>query len=182
MDKIQAGKYVELAYEIFVTDENGETSVFRFTKEQPDCFVFGMDPGMIEGFSRNLADLEQGATFDFALDPADAFGEKDPNMVMELPRETFVVNGEFDSEKVFVGAVIPMQTQDGYRLDGTVEAMTDTTVTIDFNHQLAGERVHYVGEVLLVRDATPEELAPKHHHCGCGCDHEHGCDGCEGCC
>jgi FKBP-type peptidyl-prolyl cis-trans isomerase SlyD len=187
MEKIKTGKFVQLAYEIFINDDQGDTSVFKFTAEQPDTFVFGMDPGMLEGFMKNIEGLTVGDKFDFSLEPDEAFGPKDPNMIMEIPRSTFVIDGEFDSERVFVGAVLPMQTQDGYRISGTVERMDDQVVVMDFNHQLAGERVHYVGEVMAVRDATPEELNPAPHGCGCGCDscghdHEHGCDcGCEGC-
>ncbi len=180
MDKIQAGKFVQLAYEIFIVDEQGDASVFKFTREQPDTFVFGMDPGMLPAFSKGIEGLATGEKFDFTLDPEDAFGPKDPNMVMEIPRDTFFIDGEFDSERVFVGASLPMQTQDGYRINGIVESINDEVVVMDFNHQLAGERVHYVGEVVAVRDATPEELNPAPHGCGCGCGHdhghEHGCD------
>ena len=77
-------------------------------------------------------------------------------------------------------------------MDGFVQSITDDKVTVDFNHQLAGESVNYVGKVLGVREATADELNPKHQHCGCGCDHDHdhcghdhhdhcGCDGCDGC-
>lgn len=188
MEKIQAGKFVQLAYEIFVANDAGDTSVFKFTNDQPDTFVFGMDPGMLEGFMKNIEGLAMGDKFDFALEPNEAFGPKDPKMIMEIPRETFVIEGEFDSERVHVGAVLPMQTQDGFRIDGRVIQMADEVVVMDFNHQLAGERVHYVGEVVTVRDATPEELTPPSHGCGCGCDcgHDHkhgdscGCD--DGCC
>jgi FKBP-type peptidyl-prolyl cis-trans isomerase SlyD len=84
-----------------------------------------------------------------------------------------------------------MMTQEGMRVEGQVVKVTDDKVFMDFNHQLAGETVRYSGYVQLVRDATPEELQPKHHGCGCGCEecgdgcgHEHGdgCDcGCGGC-
>ena len=50
METIKFGKYVELAYEIFVVDNDGEASVFKFTPERPDAFVFGLDQGMIDGF------------------------------------------------------------------------------------------------------------------------------------
>ena len=190
METIKFGKYVELAYEIFIVDVDGEASVFKFTPERPDAFVFGLDQGMIEGFMKRIENLEQGAAFDFTLAPEEAFGPKDPNMIMEIDKDIFKVNGEFDSEKVFEGAMVPMQTADGYRIDGLVEKVTDDKVTIDFNHQLAGETVRYSGYVQLVRDATPEELQP-HHGCNCGCedcgdgcghDHHDGCDcGCGGC-
>lgn len=188
MEKIQLGKYVQLAYEIFITDDQGDTSVFKFTREQPDTFIFGMDQGMIAGFSKGIEGMCVGDKFDFSLEPDEAFGQKDPNMIMEIPRSTFFVDGEFDSERVFEGAVLPMQTQDGYRINGTVEKITDEIVVMDFNHQLAGERVRYVGEVVTVRDATPEELNPAPHGCGCGCGHDHhdhggcDCDSCGGCC
>ena len=188
MDKIANGKYVELAYGIYVVKGDKKESVYEFTVAKPDRFVFGMDPSMIEGFMQGIEGKEVGDTFDFTLEPDQAFGAKNPDMVMELDKSIFQVDGEFDSEKVFEGAFVPMQTEDGFRIDGLVREVTDDTVTIDFNHQLAGETVRYTGRVLIVRDATPEELAPKHHHCDCGCGHEHhhhgdhcDCDGCNGC-
>lgn len=192
MEKIQFGKYVSLAYEIFTTGADGDTSVFKFTAEHPDNFVFGMEPGMLEAFMHRIEGLEPGAEFEFTLTPAEAFGEVNSELVIEIDKSVFTIDGEFDSERVFVGAVVPMQTQEGHRMDGFVQAITDDKVTVDFNHQLAGETVKYVGKVLGVREATAEELNPKHQHCGCGCDHDHcghdhnhdehgGCDGCEGC-
>ena len=150
MEKIQAGKYVELVYEIFVVNEEGQVSVFKFNKEHPDAFVFGMDLSLIEGFQNHIMGLEQGEKFDFTLKPEEAFGVKNPELVYELEKEIFHIDGKF-----------------------------------------AGETVRYSGYVQLVRDATPDELNPKHHGCGCGCedcgdgcghDHGDGCDcGCGGC-
>ena len=191
MEKIQAGKYVELVYEIFVVNGEQQVSVFKFNKEHPDAFVFGMDLSLIEGFQNHIMGLEQGQQFDFTLKPEEAFGKKDPDLIYELEKEVFHVDGKFDHEHVRPGAVIPMMTQDGMRVEGVVTQVTDDKVTMDFNHQLAGETVRYAGVVQLVRDATPEELQPKHHGCGCGCedcgdncghDHGDGCDcGCGGC-
>lgn len=193
MEKIQAGKYVELVYEIFVVNDEEQYSVFKFTKEHPDAFVFGLDPSLIEGFQNNIIDLEQGQQFDFTLKPEEAFGVKNPDLVYELEKEVFHVDGKFDHEHIRPGAIVPMMTQDGMRVEGIVTQVTDDKVTMDFNHQLAGETVRYAGVVQLVRDATPEELQPKHHHgCNCGCDdcsggdcgHDHAdnCDcGCGGC-
>lgn len=187
MEKIQLGKHVELAYEIFVVAADGASnSVYKFTAERPDAFIFGYDAGMIEGFAKAINGLEAGATFDFTLEPKDAFGEKDPELVQVLPKDIFLVDGEFDAEKVYEGAVVPMMTADGHRIDGFVDKVTDTEVTMNFNHQLAGERVRYAGKVIAVRDATPEELHPS-GGCGgsCNCG-EGGCSGncgggCSGC-
>ena len=184
MEKIQAGKYVELVYEIFVVNGEEQVSVFKFKKEHPDAFVFGRDLSLIEGFQNHIFNLEQGQEFDFTLRPEEAFGVKNPDLVYELEKEIFHVDGKFDSENIRVGAIVPMMTQEGMRIEGTVTAVTDDKVTMDFNHQLAGETVRYAGVVQLVRDATPEELNPQNHGCGCSCDecndgcgHDHG-DGC----
>ena len=167
--RVAPGKWVELAYDIYAVESRGndeqitQTRVFQFTAEQPDGFVYGRDPAMLPKFSEVIGELSMGSEFD-------------------LPRDVFVRDGEFDSENVYEGAAVPMQFESGHVLEGRVLAVTADHVTLDFNHQLAGYGVRYRGRVLLVRDATAEELHPKHHHCGCGhCDHDHGADGCDGC-
>ena len=93
-----------------------------------------------------------------------------------------VDTGEFDAERVALGQYVPMTLSNGQRAEGLVVDITDTQVTLDFNHQLAGETVRYQGKVLQVRDATEQELHP-HQGCGsCGgsCG-EGGCSGCSGC-
>ncbi len=106
-----------------------------------------------------------------------------------LEKEIFEIDGKFDNEHVKVGAVIPMMTQDGYRIPGKVLEVTDKEVVMDFNHPLAGKEVRFEGTIGVVRDATPEEIQPA-SGCGCGCNHEgcgdgncgEGCgDGCGGC-
>ena len=115
----------------------------------------------------------------------DAFGERNEEHVMDLNKEIFVVEGEFDDKVIFEGNSVPMMTATGERIMGHILKITEDKVIMDFNHPLAGEDLHFVGEVLLVRDATEEELNPK---CGCGCGHDHGdgcgdgeCGGCDGC-
>ena len=125
MEKIQAGKYVELVYEIFVVNAEQQVSVFKFNKEHPDAFVFGMDMSLIEGFQKNIMGLEQGQQFDFTLKPEEAFGKKDPDLIYELEKEVFHVDGKFDHEHVRPGAIIPMMTQDGMRVEGVVTQVTD---------------------------------------------------------
>ncbi len=55
---------------------------------------------------------------------------------------------------------------------------------MDFNHPLAGETLHFAGQVADVHEPTAEELAEMEQmmHGGCG-GHDHdGCGGCDGCC
>lgn len=111
--------------------------------------------------------------------PDEAFGHHDPEQVVTLEREVFVVDGKFDEEAIKAGNRLPMMTADGYRIDGLVTEVTPTHVKMDFNHPLVDRTVRFDGEVKVVRDATPEEVAPA-HGCGChgGCgDGDCGCDG-----
>lgn len=185
MEKIEAGKYVELVYEILKVNGNEQISVFKLDKNHPDAFVFGLDTQLLPAFQANIMGLEQGQEFDFILKPDDAFGERYPERVCELDKNLFYRDGKFDAERIVEGAVVPMLTEDGMRIDGIVVKVTDDTVTMDFNDPWAGETMRFVGHVHLVRDATPEELQPKHHHgCSCGCEdcgggdcgHDHNCD------
>lgn len=185
METIKFGKYVSLAYEIFVVDGGKETSVFKFSQSKPDSFVYGLDQTMIDAFMKHIEGKAQGDTFDFMLTPEEAFGDRKQELVMTFGKKMFEHDGEFDRDNVYEGAAVPMRTEQGMIVTGRVTTITATEVTLDFNHPLAGETIHYVGQVLLVRDATPSELNPKHGGCeGCGgsCGHEGGCEGCSGSC
>jgi FKBP-type peptidyl-prolyl cis-trans isomerase SlyD len=188
MEIISNGMMVEIAYKIFLVEKDGDTMIYEFKADKPDRFVFGHEPGMLESFTRNLEGLKAGDEFDFILSPIEAFGERNPELVQVLDKSLFVIEGEFDSDRVYVGAFVPMMTSDGMRIEGIVKEITDDTVTIDFNHQLAGETVKYTGKVINVRQATEEEKNPPRHQCGgCGGGDCGGCnddkkEGCEGNC
>ena len=82
-------------------------------------------------------------------------------------------DGEFDSERVYVGAIVPMNTVDGQIINAQIAEITKDNVTIDLNHPLAGENLHFVGKVLNIREVTEGELKALHHR---------GCGGCKGNC
>ena len=176
MEKIIPGKYVELGYDLYQINADGtETLVHQTDKDDPEKIVFGVTRGVIAPLEKALDGMEQGGTFDVIAKAAEAFGPYDPEQVAELEKEIFIVDGKFDDEVIKTGAIVPMMTQDGYRINGVVKEVTDTKVKMDFNHPLAGKDIRFKGSVTLVRDATPEELKPT--GCGCGCDHENCGDG-----
>lgn len=71
------------------------------------------------------------------------------------------------AEEVKPGAILPMMTAEGYRVQGVVTEVGDK-IKMDFNHPFAGLTVRYEGKVEEVREATPEELQPAHGCGGCG--------------
>lgn len=180
MEKIQPGKYVELGYDLYEVTPAGENLVHQTDAQDPEKIIFGVTPGMIRPLEKAIEGLEAGGEFDVTVKAAEAFGPHDPDQVARLEKDVFAVDGKFDSEMVKKGAVLPMMTSDGYRINGLVVDVTDDEVEMDFNHPPAGKDVRFKGSIITVRDATPEELQPA-HGCGCGCHHggEDSC-GCHG--
>lgn len=172
MQHITTGKRVELAYEIYAAvPGQRQQLVFTFTADRPDTFIYGHEPGILQAFEQHIEGLSEGSTFDFTLQPDEAFGPANPELVLEVDRSVFVVDGEFDAEAVTVGAYVPMLSPEGHRVEGRVVAVTGNKVKLDFNHQLAGMAVRYRGTVKRIGDPAPEELQQRHHCCGhCGKD------------
>jgi len=172
MEKIQPGKYVEMGYDLYQVAADGtETLVHQTDAEEPERVVFGVTRGMIVPLEKAIDGLGVGDRFDVTVKAAEAFGPVDPEQIATLDRDIFLVDGKFDEEVIKPGALLPMMTADGFRINGRIVEVTATHVRMDFNHPLAGKDVRFKGEILVVRDATPEELQPS---CGGGCG---GCGG-----
>lgn len=190
--KISANKYVAVIYDLNVGEGEERELMEKATREVPLKFIYGMGM-MIPAFEEALMGLEEGEKFDFSITPENAYGEYNEEHVLDLPKSIFEVDGKFDSEMVKEGNTIPMMDASGQRINGSVLEVKDDVVVMDFNHPLAGETLHFTGEVIDVHEPTAEEIAAltaPAGGCGCGCDscgggcgdHEHGdsCD-CGGC-
>ena len=176
--KIEAKKVVTLQYDLYVDGENGQEEMMeQATAERPLVYCHG-EGMMLPAFEQHMAGLQEGEAFDFRIACEDAYGEYDTDGVMQLDKKMFYNgDGEFDSERVYVGAIVPMNTMDGQVINAQIAEITKEHVTIDLNHPLAGENLHFVGKVLNIRDVTEGELKALHHR-GCG----GGCGGCKGSC
>lgn len=190
--KISANKYVAVIYDLNVGEGEERELMEKATREVPLKFIYGMGM-MIPAFEEALMGLEEGEKFDFSITPENAYGEYNEEHVLDLPKSIFEVDGKFDSEMVKEGNTIPMMDASGQRINGSVLEVKDDVVVMDFNHPLAGETLHFTGEVIDVHEPTAEEIATltaPAGGCGCGCDscgggcgdHEHGDScGCGGC-
>ena len=182
--RILANKYVAVIYDLNVGEGEERELMEKATREVPLKFIYGTGM-MIPAFEDALAGLESGDQFDFSLTPENAYGEYNEDHVLELPKNIFEIDGKFDSEMVKEGNTIPMMDADGHRMNGSVLEVKKDVVVMDFNHPLAGETLHFKGEVVDVHEPTAEEIAAMTSSscgggcegCGCGCgDHE--CGGC----
>ena len=191
MDKAQ-NKYIAVAYKLYTVND-GERELIEETADgQPFQFISGFGV-TLDAFERHVAGLEQGEEFDFQLSKDDAYGDHEPERVLELDREMFCINGHFDHEHIYKDAIVPLQNADGNRFMGRVLSIGGDKVRMDLNHPLAGQTLNCKGRVVESREATNAEIQAMVNRlsgegCGCGCGHcggdcGDGCgDGCGDCC
>ena len=174
--KIETNKFITLAYDLHVGDGEERELMERATKEAPLEFIFGTN-SMLQSFENQIEGKGIGDTFTFTLTPDEAYGAYEDEKILELPKSVFQVDGEIDEDILFEGNTVPMMDSDGNKLMGSVIEIKEDVVSMDFNHPLAGEIMHFSGNVIDVRDATPEEIATLFTQDGGGCS---GCadDGC----
>jgi FKBP-type peptidyl-prolyl cis-trans isomerase SlyD len=167
--KISEEKLVSLTYDLTVAGEEGQIELMeRATKEHPLSFMFGMGM-MLEAFEKNVEGLKKGDKFSFILTPEEAYGEHIDENVVELPKSIFEVDGKLDEERISEGQTLPMMDAQGNRLMGSILEIKADVVVMDFNHPLAGETLHFDGEVVDVHEPTVEEIAALSHGDGCDC-------------
>lgn len=186
-------KYITVAYKLY-SIEDGERD---FEEEAPAAHPFQFISGLgmvLDSFEEQLVGLKPGDKFDFTIAAENAYGEYDEQHVIDLPKDIFLIDGKFDTERIKEGAIVPLMTSDGQHINGSVVEVQADTVVMDINHPLAGCDLNFVGEIVTNRPATNEELAEAARlmsgGCGCGCDScgggcgddcgDHGCGG--GCC
>ena len=193
--KIENQTVVKATYELYINGEGGKEELMEQATEQAPLVWCQGEGMMLPAFEAQMAGKEAGETFDFVLAAKDAYGEYLQEGLMDLPKKMFFNgDGEFDDERVYVGAIVPMNTVDGQIVKAQVCEITENQVTIDLNHPYAGEDLHFKGKILELREATPAELDairhPKHGCCGGGChkkkgnscgDCGDGCGDCGGC-
>lgn len=168
---IEKNKVVKLSYNLHAGIK-GEEKQFIERTNPADPFVFLAGAGgLVVAFENNLLGLKANDKFDFFISAEDAYGAFDMEAIVSVPKEIFKVNGSIDENMLQVGKQIPMSDEQGNHITGKVLEVGNTDVRMDFNHPLAGKELHFTGEILSVRQATPEELdhghaheGPHHHH------------------
>ena len=162
--KIAEDKVVSVNYHLTSSKNNGPEELVEQTSiERPFVFISGFGQ-LLPDFEANLTGKISGDKFDFRIAADKGYGVIEKDYIVKVNREAFMIEGKFDDERVKLNEDIAMHDQDGNQLIGKVMEITEDHVTMDFNHPLAGHDLHFVGEVLEVRDATAEELDHGHVH------------------
>lgn len=147
-----------------LSDGEGEELERRETGD-PFYYLHGQG-NIIPGLEQTLDGFEEGQEFDVELDPEDAYGEYNSNMLQRVSREEFP-----DELEIKSGMPIQLVPEEGGPgMIFYIKEVTDGEVILDGNPPLAGKQLHFVGKVVEVRDATDEELEHGHAHTG---EHHH---------
>jgi FKBP-type peptidyl-prolyl cis-trans isomerase SlyD len=176
---IEMNKVVALKYELRVNAKDGNL-VEKVENDRPLEFIYGIG-NMLKDFESNLSGLKVGDSFDFSISAENAYGTVNNDMVVNLPKNIFMIDGKVDETLLVIGKIVPMRDQQGNHLNGKIIEIVDDFVKMDFNHPLAGDDLYFTGEILNVREATETELSHGHLHsndqgCGGNCSCDSGCD------
>lgn len=165
---IAENSVVSIEYELV---EAGESDIIDSNKGQaPLEFITGKGH-VIPGLESQLLNLEKGESADIKVDASDAYGEMNPEAVDTVPKE------QFAGIELADGMQLYGQGENGETITVTVKEFNDETVTIDYNHPLAGKNLMFSVTVIDVREATADEVLSGQvggaaEHCqdgGCGC-------------
>lgn len=162
---VSDGMIVCLDYTLRLDDgQIVETSEDR----EPIEFVQGQRQ-ILPGLEQALYGMEAGEEKDVVVEPAQGYGERNPEANQLVPRDAFQEGLELESG-------MPIQVSDGSGRTATafVAEVNDESVKLDFNHPLAGETLHFSVEVVDVRQASAADLMGGCATCG-GCSTSSGC-------
>ena len=173
-------KFIAVAYRLYDAAVP-DTLIEEATNDRPFVFISGFGVAL-EEFENRLVNLQEGEEFEFTLPKEQAYGRFEEERVVNLDREIFSINGHFDHDNVKVGAMLPLQNEDGNRFMGHVVDITDEHVRIDLNHPLAGKDLLFKGNIVEIREPHEKEIQQLIQmisgECECGCadcgGHEHG--------
>jgi len=171
---IEKDRVVSLTYTL--TDSAGKV-LDSSSDTGPLSYLHG-NGNIIVGLEKALEGKNEGDAVKVTVPAADAYGERDESLVVNVPRARFQGVSE-----IAAGMQFEAETAEGSRLV-TVTKVSPEMVTVDANHALAGMDLSFDVEVVAIRAATAEELSHGHPHvesrgCGCGCGD--GCGEGEGC-
>jgi len=146
------------------TLKNAQGEVLDSSEGQdPLVYLHGAE-NIVVGLERELEGKSVGESLSTVVSPEDGYGVRNEELIAAVPRELF--ESDMDIE---VGMSFQAETDQGVQVVNIV-AVNDEEVTVDGNHPLADEALHFDVTVRDIREATAEELEHGHVH-SAGCNH-----------
>ncbi|HJS20424.1 MAG TPA: peptidylprolyl isomerase [Anaerolineales bacterium] len=153
-DSVQNDVVVSMEYTLHVDGEKFDSS----EGQDPLQFLTGHG-NIISGLEREILGMKVGESRDVTIPPAEAYGEFDEEAFMDVPR------GEFPKDMPLEeGLELTVKDDSGQSRYARVDAIEGDKVTLNFNHPLAGDELHFNVKVVGLREPTAEELEHGHVH------------------
>jgi len=159
-DTVQDGVVVSMKYTLHVDDEEIDSS----KGQDPLQFLVGHG-NIISGLEREMIGMKVGESKEVVILPADGYGEFDEDAFMAVPRSAFPQDMEIEE-----GAELTVKDDAGQSRYARVDMIEGDTVTLNFNHPLAGDELHFNVKIIELREPTAEEMEHGHVHQG---EHDH---------
>lgn len=147
-DSIENNKYVELTYNVI--DQNSNAVLTRV--EHPLGYVHGTIEVMAPAVMAELVGKSAGDVVEVPIDCNELYGARDESLVISARIQ------DVPEEYREVGTSILMENEQGQTKSFLVTDLDAKSVTIDGNNPLAGREVIFEVQILLVRDATEQEI------------------------
>ncbi len=142
---IGPGTRVTLHFSLSLDDGTVVDSTFE---REPAVFEVG-DGSLLPGYEEALLGLRAGDETRFDMKPEHGFGQHNPANIQQLSRADFDASIALEP-----GLVLSFADASGAELPGVVADIDDDTVTVDFNHPLAGREIAFRVAILAVEPAV----------------------------
>lgn len=152
-----------VSFHYTLKDEDGE-QLESSREHQPMSYLHGAG-NIIPGLEKAMAGKQAGDAFEVTVEPAEAYGERNPGNVQRISAKHFG-----DTRRLEPGQLVSLQTREG-PIQAVVVKVGRFNVDVDVNHPLAGKTLTFDVEITEVRDATEEENSHGHVHGPGGVEH-----------
>jgi FKBP-type peptidyl-prolyl cis-trans isomerase 2 len=137
---IAKGKKVKFDYTLRVDGEVVDTSAGK----KPMEYTHG-EPTIIPGLASQLEGLSAGSQKKITVKPQDAYGERDPKLISNVPKMFFP-----EDFKPRPGMVIPLPDRYGRLIPATIVEIKQDNIVLDFNHPMAGKTLEFDIKIISV--------------------------------
>lgn len=155
VDKVAQDVVVSFNYRLSLEDGS---LVEESEAGEPLVYLHGHD-NIIPGLESALAGMKIGEKKSVVVAAEDAYGEYDPDALETIDREDLP-----PQLKPEVGMLLTMEDDEGNAFMAQVVDVDDDFITVDFNHPMAGEELHFDVTIVDLRPATKEEMTHGHAH------------------
>ena len=156
---MQIAENTVAAIDYTLTDDSGEVLDSSEGRE-PLSYLHGAG-NLIPGLEQALEGSNEGDSLQVTVTPENAYGERSEDLVQAVPMEAFA-----GVEQVEPGMRFQATDDQGNVRVVTVTSVEGEEVTVDANHPLAGQQLHFDVSVVGVREASSEEIEHGHVHAG----------------